>query len=123
MNEQSNFRSNSTGLFTTEDRGQVSVLRFSRSALEDATDLEQAQRLWRFFDGLCRNPKKVLLITMQGEALAIAEEFAKKPADALVSVKRGMIASVDDLPVYLDKVGTGFDDRRFHLGRVRGHGQ
>ena len=47
----------------------------------------------------------------QTQVLTIAEEFANKPANALIAIKRGLIASFDDLGTYLDRVGTGFEDR------------
>lgn len=259
MYRQANAQSDSLKFFSVEDRGDSAILKFSSSALVDATDLGQTERLWRFFDGLRERPKKILLVTgedgalspasvdrfwqhvrddcagrvriglhgtvagseldlqresnmfrhlveavreldtfviatlekdvdltlfglalacdyrvatedavfvnrfldlnissgmlpwflrrfigpgaatefllcgkimtagealklglvnrlvspdnLQAEALAIAEEFAQKPAGALTAVKRGMIASFDDLAAYLERVGTGFDER------------
>lgn len=58
--------------------------------------------------------------SFQMEALAIAEELASRPANALIDLKRAVIASSGDLSGYLDALGAGFSharERRRRTGR------
>jgi hypothetical protein len=70
MDTMHDSKRSSPGFFSTEDRGNVTVLRFGCSALEGATDLEQTNRLWRFFDSLRETSKKVLLVTSEDGTLS-----------------------------------------------------
>ena len=72
MRERGQSNSNRAALFTTEDRGDVAVLRFSRFALEDVTDLQHTERLWCFFEGLRKASTKVLLVTSEDDGFSPA---------------------------------------------------
>lgn len=78
MNETIDFPGpESPWFFTTEDHGELSVLRFGCHLPERAADLGQAQKLWDFLEGSHAAARKVLLITTQPGSLSPAslDEF------------------------------------------------
>ena len=105
--------------FTTEDRGELAVLRFSRSALEDATDLQHTGRLWRFFESLRRNPRKVLLVDSEegGFSPANVDRFWRHVRDvAPEGIKMSFMSSVSRSELELSREANAF---RYFVEAVR----